>query len=73
MTKKWLSLLTIVLIFILCGKVQGQTYTQTFIDKCTGQTVKATTTYVNGNAVVSFYNQIQTFTPLQVQTGQLQA
>lgn len=50
-----------------------QTYTQTFIDKCTGKTVTATTQYINGNAVVSFYNQIKTFTPQQVQSGLLQA
>jgi len=50
-----------------------QTYTQTFVDKCTGKTVTATTQYINGNAVVSFYNQIKTFTPQQVQIGLLQA
>jgi len=50
-----------------------QTYTQTFVDKCTGKTVTATTQYINGNAVVSFYNQIKTFTSQQVQSGLLQA
>ena len=48
------------LIFCFIGfKSSGQIYTQTFIDKCTGETKIATTTYVNGNAVVSFYNQIK--------------
>ena len=46
--------------------------TQTFIDKCSGEIKIATTSYVNGNAVVMFYNQIKTFTPSQVQTGKLQ-
>ena len=59
-------------LFLFSQKVSGQTYTQTFIDKCTGEVKLATTTYVNGNAVVSFYGNIRTFTPLEVQSGQLQ-
>ena len=58
MKKIIISLL--VLFFSLTSK--GQTImTQTFIDKCTGEVKIATTTYVNGNAVVSFYNQIKKF------------
>ena len=60
--KKWLSTLLILVMFLLASKANGQVYTQTFIDKCTGKTKTATTTYVNGNAVVSFYDQIKTFT-----------
>ena len=64
-------ILCILIIFIgFSGK--SQTFTQTFIDKCTGEVKVATTTYVSGNAFVSFYNQSRTFTPLEVQTGQLQ-
>ena len=58
---------------IVSTKVCAQTYTQTFIDKCTGEKKVATTTMINGNAHVSFYNQVATFTPLEVQTGVLQA
>ena len=47
--------------------------TQTFIDKCTGEVKVATTTYINGNAVISFYNQIKTFTPAEVNSGIAQA
>lgn len=47
--------------------------TQTFIDKCSGELKIATTTYINGNAVVLFYNQMKSFTPAQVQSGELQA
>ena len=60
-------------ILFFVEKINAQTYTQTFIDKCTGQTRIATTTYINGNAHVSFYDQVRTFTPLEVQTGVLQA
>ena len=69
---KWLVTLSIIVTFLFANQAKGQTYTQTFIDKCTGETKLATTTYINGNAVVSFYNQIKTFTPLEVQIGQLQ-
>ena len=60
------------LILFFCGKSFGQTYTQTFIDKCSGEKKIATTTIINGNATVSFYNQVRTFTPMEVQTGIVQ-
>jgi hypothetical protein len=50
----------------------SQTYTQTFIDKCSGEKKIATTTIINGNATVSFYNQVRTFSPIEVQTGVVQ-
>ena len=65
--KKWLSLLLVMCLFVF--KSNGQTMTQTFVDKCTGEVKVATIQYVNGNAVVSFYNQIKVFTPLEVQSG----
>ncbi len=58
-----------ILSIILCLftiKVNGQTFSQTFIDKCSGEKKVATTTMINGYATVSFYNQIRTFTPLEV-------
>jgi hypothetical protein len=67
--KKLIVALLLWIPFLSKGQV---TYTQTFIDKCNGQVKIATTTYVNGNAVVSFYDQIKTFTPAQVQNGTLQ-
>ena len=70
--KKLRALLSVLFIFCLASKANGQTYTQTFIDKCSGEVKVATTTYVNGNAVVSFYNQVKVFTPEEVQSGALQ-
>ena len=52
--KQWL-LGILILCLLFAQKANGQVYTQTFIDKCTGETKIATTTYINGNAVVSFY------------------
>ena len=46
---------------------------QTYIDKCSGEVKIATITYVNGNAFVSFYDQVKTFTPLEVQAGAMQS
>jgi hypothetical protein len=61
-----------ILILLFVYKVNGQTYTQTYVDKCTGEVKTVTTTYVNGNAVVSFYNQVRTFTPIEVANGTVQ-
>lgn len=73
MMKKWIATILIIIVtFITAFKAEGQTYTQTFIDKCTGETKVATTTMSNGFATVSFYNQVRTFTPLEVQTGVVQ-
>lgn len=63
---------TILILFLFAFNVNSQTYTQTFIDKCSGEKKVATTTIINGNATVSFYNQVRTFTPLEVQTGVVQ-
>jgi len=72
--KKWIVTFTILIVTTLIAEeARSQTYTQTFIDKCTGEKKVATTTYMNGNATVSFYNEIRTFTPIEIQTGQLQA
>jgi len=68
--KKCLLLFFLLIGFSLSGQV---IMTQTFIDKCSGELKIATTTYINGNAVVLFYNQIKSFTPAQVQSGELQA
>ena len=71
--KKWLVSILLIILCSFAKVASGQIYTQTFIDKCTGETKVATTTYVNGNAVVSFYGQIKIFTPTQVTNGELQA
>jgi len=60
-------------LIFLCSHAIGQTYTQTYKDKCTGEIKLVTTQYINGNAVVSFYNQVRVFTPTEVQSGVVQA
>ena len=59
--KKCYILFLFFLFLLSFQNVNGQSVvTQTFIDKCTGEIKVATTTYVNGQAVISFDNQIKT-------------
>ena len=51
--KKLLSLLTILVLLCISWKAEGQVYTQTYVDKCTGEIKVATTTYINGSATVN--------------------
>ena len=59
----------LIILCLFAKEMNAQTYTQTFVDKCSGQIKTATTTMVNGNAVVSFYDQVKVFSPLGVQCG----
>ena len=59
----------ILLLIFFSLKVNGQSITQTFVDRCTGEIKTATIQYVSGSAIVSFYNQTKTFTSIEVQTG----
>ena len=70
--KKWIVSILLLTLVSFTQKANAQTYTQTFIDKCTGEKKIATTTMMNGYATVSFYNQVRTFTPTEVQTGVVQ-
>jgi hypothetical protein len=56
--KKCLVSLIIIVTTLTAFKAEGQTFTQSFIDKCTGERKIATTTMINGSATVSFYNEI---------------
>ena len=52
---------------------QTQTITQTFIDRCTGETEYVTANFVNGQATVAFYNRVKTFTWAEYTNGTLEA
>lgn len=68
--KKLLSLL----IFIFITNISyGQVFTQTFVDRCTGDVKVVTANFVNGSATVAFYDKIRTFTYQQYLNGELQA
>jgi len=67
--KKWILPLLIIVICSCAQTAIGQTYTQTYKDKCTGEIKVATTTITNGFATVSFYNQVRVFSPQEVMAG----
>jgi len=70
--KKWVFGLTIIVMSLFATEAMGQTYTQTYKDKCTGEIKVATTTMTNGFATVSFYNQVRVFSPQEVMAGAVQ-
>jgi hypothetical protein len=67
------KLLYILFLFV-CFKSMGQTQTvsQTFVDRCTGETTILTVNFVNGSAVVAFYNRVKTFTWGEYTNGALE-
>jgi len=51
----------------------GQTvFTQTFVDRCTGDVRVVTANFVNGSATVGFYDKVKIFTYQQYLNGELQ-
>lgn len=68
--KKLLS----ILFFIFITQISyGQAvFTQTFVDRCTGDVKVVTANFVNGSATVAFYNRVRTFTFAEYTNGQLQ-
>ena len=64
-----------ILFFFVCSNAIGQTQTVTqyFTDRCTNEVKTVTANFVNGSAVVSFYNRIKTFTWEEYTNGTLQA
>jgi hypothetical protein len=57
--KKWAIGIFTILLISLTQIVSAQTYTQTFIDKCSGEKKVATTTMMNGYATVSFIIKLE--------------
>ena len=68
--KKFLSILFFS--FITHFSYGQQTFTQTFVDRCTGEVQIVTANFVQGSAVVAFYDEVRLFTYTQFLNGQLQ-
>lgn len=64
----------LIILFLLIGNnvYSQQTFTQTFVDRCTGEVRVVTANFVNGSATVAFYNKIRTFTYAEFTSGVLQ-
>ena len=52
---------------------QTTTFTQTYIDRCTGNVQVVTANFVNGSATVAFYSKVRTFTHQEFLNGTLHA
>lgn len=63
----------LIILFLLIGSnvYSQQTFTQTFVDRCTGEVKVVTATFINGSATVAFYNKIRTFTYTEFTSGVL--
>ena len=67
--KKLLSILT----FLFVTYNYGQTFSQTFVDRCTGEVQVVTANFSNGSAVVAFYDEVKLFTYTEFTNGTLQS
>jgi len=63
----------LLILFVLIGSITyGQTvFTQTFVDRCTGNVTIVTANFVQGSATVAFYSKVRTFTYQQFLSGEL--
>jgi len=66
--------LLLIFFLLICSLTYGQTtFTQTFVDRCTGETKVVVANFANGSATVAFYNRVRTFTYQEFTSGILQA
>ena len=65
------KLLTILFFLCITQLSYSQTFTQTFVDRCTGEVQVVTADFTTGSAVVSFYNRVRVFTYQQYTNGEL--
>lgn len=67
--KKLLSILA----FLFVTYNYGQTFSQTFVDRCTGEVQVVNANFSNGSAVVAFYDEVKLFTYTEFTNGTLQS
>lgn len=68
----WKKIVLLLGFFIWGISAKAQVFTQTFIDRCTGETKVVTANFFNGPTTVAFYNRIRVFTPQEAVNGTLQ-
>lgn len=59
--------------FVVVNSYAQTTFTQTYVDRCTGNVQVVTANFVNGSATVAFYGKVRTFTYQEFLNGTLQA
>ena len=67
--KKLLSILA----FLFVTYNYGQTFSQTFVDRCTGEVQVVTANFSNGSSLVAFYDEVKIFTYTEFTNGTLQS
>ncbi len=65
------KLLSILLFLCITQFSYSQTFTQTFVDRCTGEVQVVTANFTSGSAIVAFYNEAKLFTYEQYTNGEL--
>ena len=65
--------LLLILFMFVSSFTYGQIFSQTFVDRCTGETKIVTANFTQGSAVVSFYSRVRVFTYQEFLQGQLQS
>ena len=65
--------LLIILFLCISSFSYGQVFSQTFLDRCTGEVKVVTANFSQGSAVVSFYSRVRTFTYQEFLSGAMNA
>ena len=65
------KLLSIICFLFITHLSYGQTFTQTFVDRCTGEVQVVTANFATGSAIVAFYDEAKLFTYQQYTNGEL--
>jgi hypothetical protein len=68
----WKSFFVFILFFVWGVSVKAQVFTQTFVDRCTGEVKNVTANFSSGPTTVAFYNKVRLFTPQEATNGTLQ-
>jgi hypothetical protein len=68
----WKSFFVFILFFVWGVSAKAQVFTQTFVDRCTGEVKTVTANFSSGPTTVAFYNRVRVFTPQEATNGTLQ-
>jgi hypothetical protein len=68
----WKSFFLFIVFFVWGVSAKAQVFTQTFVDRCTGEIKTVTANFSSGPTTVAFYNRVRVFTPQEALNGTLQ-
>lgn len=67
------TLISILLFLCITNFSYGQTFSQTFVDRCTGEVQIVSADFSSGSAIVSFYDEVRIFTYTEFKNGTLRS